>query len=46
MLQMTEHSKKLTRYLPQNYVVLNSESYWKRKNVAVIKFWEFNTLND
>ena len=46
MLQMTDHSKKLTPYLLQNYVALYFGSYWKQANVAVINFWDFNTLND
>ena len=46
MLQMTDHSKKLTPYLLQNYVALYFASYWKQANVAVINFWDFNTLND
>ena len=46
MLQMKEHSQKLTPYLFQNDVVLYLESYWKRENVADNKFWDFNKLND
>ena len=37
MLQMREHSQKLTPHLFQN-VVLYFESYWKRENVADINF--------
>ena len=44
MLQMREHSQKLTHDLFQN-VVLYFESYWKRENVAGINFWDFNKLN-
>ena len=40
MLQMKEHSQKLTTYLLQNDVVLYFESYWKRENVADINFWK------
>ena len=47
MLQIKEHSQKLTTYLLQNDVVLYFESYWKRENVADINFWDFfNKLND
>ena len=46
MLQMKEHSQKLTPYLFRNDVVLYFESYWKRENVADINFWDFNKLND
>ena len=46
MLQMKEHSHKLTPDLFQNYVVLYFETYWKRKNVADIHFWDFSKLND
>ena len=45
MLQMREHSQKLTHDLFQN-VVLYFESYWKQENVAGINFWDFNKLND
>ena len=34
MLQMKEHSQKLTPYLFQNDVVFYFESYWKQENVA------------
>ena len=40
MLQMKEHSQKLTTYLLQNDVVLYFKSYWKRENVADINFWK------
>ena len=46
MLQMKEHSQKLTPYLLQNYVFSYFESYWKRENVADINFLDFNKLND
>ena len=46
MLQMKEHSLKLTLYLFQNDVVLHFDSYWKRANVADNNFWDFNKLND
>ena len=46
MLQIKEHSQKLTPYLLQNYVVFFFESYWKRENVAGINFLDFNKLND
>ena len=46
MLQMKDHSQKLTPYLFQNDVVSYSESYWKRENVANNNFWDFNKLND
>ena len=38
MLQMKEHGPKLTPCLFQNDIVLHFESYWKRENVADIKF--------
>ena len=46
MLQMKEHSQKLTPDLFQTDVVLYFESYWKRENVADSNFWDFNKLND
>ena len=46
MLQMKEHSQKLTLYLFQNDVVLYLESYWKGENVADNNFCDFNKLND
>ena len=46
MLQMKEHSQKLTSDLFQTDVVLYFESYWKRENVADNNFWDFNKLND
>ena len=46
MLQIKEHSQKLTPYLLKNDVVFFFESYWKRENVADINFLDFNKLND
>ena len=46
MLQMKEHSQKLTPDLFQNDVVLYFESYWKRENVTDIIFWDFNKLSN
>ena len=46
MLEMKEHSQKLTPYLFQNDVALYFESYWKHKNVTDINFWDFNKLNN
>ena len=46
MLQIKEHSQKLTPYLLQNDVVFFFESYWKRENVADINFLDFSKLND
>ena len=46
MLQVKQHSKKLTTYLFQKDVALYFESYWKRENVADNNFWDFNKLND
>ena len=46
MLQMKEHSQKLTPDLFQNDVALYFESYWKRENVTDINIGDFNELND
>ena len=46
MVQIKEHSQKLTPYLLKNDVVFFFESYWKRENVADINFLDFNKLND
>ena len=46
MLQIKEHSQKLTPYLLKNDVVFFFESYWKRENVADINFSGLNKLND
>ena len=46
MLQIKEHSQKLTPYLLQNDVVFFFESYGKQENVADINFLDFNKLND
>ena len=46
MLQMKEHSQKLTPYLFRNDVPLCFESYWKQKNVTGMNFWDFNKLNN
>ena len=46
MIQMKEHSQKLTPHLFQNDVALYFESYRKQENVADINFWDFNKLND
>ena len=46
MLQINEHSKKLTHYLFQNDVVLYFESYWKQENATEINFWGFSKIND
>ena len=44
MLQIKEHSQKVTPYLFQNDVVLYFESYWKQENAADIIFLGFNKL--
>ena len=46
MLQIKEHSQKLTPYLLKNDVVFFFESYGKRENAADINFSDFNKLND
>ena len=46
MLQMKEHSQKLTPICFKFYVVLYFESYCKRENVADINFLDYNKLND
>ena len=46
MLQIKEHSQKLTSDLFQNDAVSYFESYWKRENAADINFRGFSELND
>ena len=46
MLQIKDHSKKLTPYFPQNDVIFFFETYGKQENVADINFLDFNKLND
>ena len=42
MLQIKEHSKKLTPYFPQNDVIFFFETFGKQENVADINFLDFN----
>ena len=46
MLQIKDHSQKLTPYLFQNDAALYFESYWKRENAADINLWCFSKFND
>ena len=42
MIQIKEHSQKLTTFFSQNDAVLYFESYWKRENAADINFLGLN----